>query len=83
MTFEEALNYFTNRRIVSPQEFALLADDLKRYAFTATRLATEAMRNRAFRLVESALRRGTDFSAFRSGITEANFGNHSSVISVP
>lgn len=81
LPFEEALQAFLEKRIISPDEFRLLSDDARQRAFTATRLASEGLIRRARTLIERTLRDGgtlRDFArALRAeeislGVTESD-----------
>ena len=66
MTFQEALDSFLERRIITPAEFRALSDDAKQRAFTATRLASQQMVERAAVAIRRALETGStlrDFAA--------------------
>jgi SPP1 gp7 family putative phage head morphogenesis protein len=64
MTFQEALDSFLERRIITPAEFRLLSDDAKQRAFTATRLASQQMVERAAVAIRRALETGSTLREF-------------------
>lgn len=60
MPFDEAIEYFRSRDLLSPEAFAALTDAAKMQAFTASQLATERLRAFAqHKLYESLDRGGT------------------------
>jgi SPP1 gp7 family putative phage head morphogenesis protein len=74
LTFEEALELFLDRRIMSPEAFQTLSDEEKTRAFTATRLASDALRRRAFDLLGSALSEGSTLRDFQRALADDEVG---------
>lgn len=68
MPFEEAIAYFLARRIVTPEEFRALSDAARQRAFTATQLATDELRARAYRMLLAALREGGTQAEFAQAL---------------
>lgn len=64
LTFEEALQAFLDKRIISPEEFRLLSDDARQRAFTATRLASDGLIRRARELLRQSLEQGSTLRDF-------------------
>lgn len=64
LPFEEAIRLFTERRLVSPEEFRRLSDDARTRAFTATGLASEQVAARAYELLVQALETGSTLDDF-------------------
>jgi SPP1 gp7 family putative phage head morphogenesis protein len=71
LPFEEAIESFRERRLVSPEEFRQLSDEAKQRAFTATRLAADQVRQRAQREVLRALEEGTTLDEFAAQLRTA------------
>lgn len=71
LPFDEAIADFLARQIVTPQEFAAMDAAARQRAFTAAGLATDALREEAYRGILAALEEGStlrDFAAeLRSG----------------
>lgn len=66
LPFDEAIQAFLDKRLVTPEEFRRLSDAARTRAFTATRLASDGLRQHAFDLLTNALREGStlrDFAA--------------------
>jgi SPP1 gp7 family putative phage head morphogenesis protein len=76
LTFKEALEAFRARRVVSPEEWARLEREARERAFTATRLATDSLREHAFDELVRALAEGSTFADFASSLRtqEASLG---------
>jgi SPP1 gp7 family putative phage head morphogenesis protein len=68
MTFEEALAYFLERRIVTPEEFARLSDDARMRSFTATRLSSDALIRRCRDLLAQSIANGGTYDDFAAGL---------------
>lgn len=64
LQFEEALALFLERRIMSPEEFEALSDAERTRAFTATQLASDTLRQRAFDSLTRAIEEGSTLSDF-------------------
>lgn len=56
LPFEDALKYFTEREVMTPEEFYALQGRFRAGGFTAARLTSEAMRTRAQQVIEQLLR---------------------------
>lgn len=76
MPFDEAIEAFLQRRVMTPEAFRALSDAARTRAFTATHLATDALRDRARALLEAALRDGSTFETFADALRteEASLG---------
>src|SRR5690606_3942918 len=79
LPFREAVEAFLSREIVSPEAFAAMSDAARQRAFTAARLASEGMVERAYELLRQALEDGRTLRQFQSelspdvlGVTAAN-----------
>lgn len=70
MPFEEAIRFFLARRIISPDEFRALSDAARQRAFTATRLATDELMSRAYRMLLAALRDGGTQEEFAQALRD-------------
>lgn len=70
LPFEEALQAFLDRQIISPEEFRALSDDARQRAFTATRLASEQLIARAYRRLEESLRSGSTLDEFAQALRD-------------
>ena len=64
LTFEEALSAFLERRIITPEEFRALSDAARTRAFTATGLASDELRRRAYDSLTRALSEGQTYEQF-------------------
>lgn len=71
MKFQEALDAFMARELMTPEQFRLLSDAAKQRAFTATLLATDAIRKRAFEQLTAALQNGSTLREFAASIRSA------------
>ena len=71
LSFDEAIRFFLSKGVISPDEFYALSDAAKANAFTATKLASDQLRQHAYDALLSALEHGgtlQDFvAALRSG----------------
>jgi SPP1 gp7 family putative phage head morphogenesis protein len=76
MTFQEALESFLARNIISPDEFRRLSDAARTRAFTATQLASDALRALAFDRLRAALAEGSTLRDFADALRteEASLG---------
>lgn len=76
LTFEEALDFFLERKIITPEQFQALSDEQRTRAFTATRLASDALRARAYELLQQALANGSTLRDFVRALNadEASLG---------
>lgn len=66
LPFDEAVQEFLGKRIVTPEEFRRLSDAARTRSFTATMLASDGLREHAFELLAKALQEGStlrDFAA--------------------
>lgn len=66
LPFDEAVQEFLGKRVVTPEEFRRLSDAARTRAFTATQLASDGLRQHAFELLTQALQEGStlrDFAA--------------------
>jgi SPP1 gp7 family putative phage head morphogenesis protein len=70
LPFQEAIQSFLRRAIVSPEEFARLSDEAKTRAFTATLLASQQVTERAARELRAALETGSTLADFARAIRE-------------
>ncbi len=68
LPFDEAIAAFLQRGLITPDEFRRLSTDARARAFTATRLATDALRQRAYEGLLSALRDGSTLRDFAAGL---------------
>lgn len=68
MTFAEALDSFLARRLITPEEFRRLSDEARQRAFTVTRISSEALRERIFRLLAADLESGGTYDAFAASV---------------
>lgn len=73
LDFEEALAFFRGKRVVTPAEFDALRDRYRAGAFTARKLASEAMRERAQRAIQHGLDEGLPLEEIISSIDDAQF----------
>jgi SPP1 gp7 family putative phage head morphogenesis protein len=71
MQFQEALDAFMARELMTPEQFRLLSDAAKQRAFTATLLASDAIRKRAFEQLTAALQNGSTLREFAASIRSA------------
>lgn len=74
MPFDEAIAAFLERRLISPEEFRALSDAARTRAFTATRLATDGLRERALRLLVESLQQGTTLQDFARQLRTEEIG---------
>lgn len=58
MPFDDAVRYFASKRVISPAEFRALQDGLRDGAFSAQRLATQQLRQRAKDAILASLNGG-------------------------
>ena len=81
LPFEEALQAFLERQIITPDEFRRLSDEARQRAFTATNLASQGLIERAYRRLQESLQSGGTLDDFARqlredstslGVTEAN-----------
>lgn len=70
MEFQEALDAFLSRGIVSPAEFMALSNSLRLSAFTATRLASEQVVERAYEALRTHLAEGGTLRSFSQAVVE-------------
>lgn len=70
LRFEEALRFFLDRRILTPEAFQALSDTERAHAFTATGLASETLRRRAFDLLGSAIADGSTIREFQRALQD-------------
>jgi SPP1 gp7 family putative phage head morphogenesis protein len=70
LTFDDALRYFLDRRLLTPEQFASLSDAAKARSFTATRLASDALRQRCRDLLAASIRDGGTYEEFRAGLLD-------------
>lgn len=68
MEFQEAIDAFLAREVMTPEQFRLLSDAAKQRAFTATRLATDGLRQRAFEQLMASLESGSTLREFAASI---------------
>lgn len=68
LPFEEALEFFANREILTPEEFNALREGARADAFTARRLLSSVLRERAFDELVRVLDSDGNFSTFQQGI---------------
>lgn len=68
MPFDEAVEAFMARGVMTPEQFRLLSDAARTRAFTATSLATDALRDRAYQLLTQTLRDGGTVQDFASAL---------------
>lgn len=71
LAFREAVELFLRRQIVTPEAFAAMADAERLVSFTATRLASELLIERARELVQAHLEEGGDLRSFVRGLRDA------------
>lgn len=64
LPFEEAVDEFLARGIVTPEQWREMSDAARRRSFTATRLASDALRARAYSALLRALSEGTSYQTF-------------------
>lgn len=64
LPFDEAIEEFGRKAIMSPEEFRRLSDAARTRAFTATRLASDGLRQHAYDLLTEALKQGTTYREF-------------------
>jgi SPP1 gp7 family putative phage head morphogenesis protein len=70
LSFAEAIAFFLSKRIITPDEFHALSDAAKANAFTATRLASDQLRQRAFDLIAATLQDGGTLDDFSRGLRD-------------
>lgn len=63
LAWEEAVAFFRGKRIVSPEAFDATRDRYRAGAFTARKLASDAMRERALRAITAGLEEGESLEA--------------------
>ncbi len=68
LAFQEALDAFLARRIVTPDAFAALTDDARARAFTATRMATQELIRRSRELIAQTLADGGTLADFERSL---------------
>ena len=66
--FEAAIEQFLGKRVMAPEDFYDLSDGYRANAFTASRLSSDYLRERAYRLLADALRDGSTVEAFAAGL---------------
>ncbi len=71
MPFREAIDYFLSKQILTPDEFYALSDEHRARAFTASGLATDVLRQRAYDALRTALETGSTFEDFARTMREA------------
>ena len=64
LPFDEAIAEFGRKAIMTPEEFRRLSDAARTRAFTATRLASDGLRQHAYDLLTEALKQGTTYREF-------------------
>jgi len=65
---EEAIDYWLDQRIVSPEEFAALDDAARAHAFTATRLADERVLSETYIRLDRAIESGQTQNEWLDGM---------------
>jgi SPP1 gp7 family putative phage head morphogenesis protein len=70
LPFEEALQAFLDRQIITPEEFRALSDDARQRAFSATRLASQGLIERAYRRLLESLQSGGTLDDFARQLRE-------------
>jgi SPP1 gp7 family putative phage head morphogenesis protein len=70
LPFEDAIQTFLERDIISPEEFQALSDAARTRAFTATNLATDTLVRLAYSKITVALGEGTTLREFAQAIRE-------------
>lgn len=68
LSFQEAVDDFLARGIVTPAEWAAMSDAARRRSFTATQLASDTLRERAYTALVSALAAGDTYADFARAI---------------
>ena len=71
LTFQEAIESFLARRIITPAQFAALSDAARTRAFTATRMSTDELIRRARELIAQTLATGGTLADFEAGLLSA------------
>lgn len=72
LSFTEAIAFFLSKRLITPDEFHALSDAAKANAFTATKLASDQLRQRAFDLIEETLSDGGTLDDFVRGLRDGS-----------
>jgi SPP1 gp7 family putative phage head morphogenesis protein len=70
IAWEEAVDFFRGKRVMTPEEFDRLRDRYRAGAFTARKLASQAMRERALREIVAGLERGEPIEAIITAIDD-------------
>lgn len=70
LTFEEAVDFWRDKLLVPPREFARLADEVRARAFTVAGVAKLDMLLEVWRLIDKALDEGMTLEEFRSACRE-------------
>jgi len=70
LPFDEAIQAFIEKQIVTPEEFRALSDEARQRAFTATRLASQGLIDRAHRRLLETLQSGGTMQDFARALRE-------------
>ena len=70
LPWDEAVAAFVSRKAMSPEEFYRLSDDARQRGFTATRLLTESLRDRAKSELERVIAEGGDLQSFVAAMVD-------------
>lgn len=72
LPFDDALAYFLAKRIITPEQFRQLSDAARNRAFTATRLASDALVQRCRDLLAESIASGDGLREFRRGMLDGS-----------
>lgn len=64
LSFDEAIQFFLAKKLLTPEQFLALSDAHRTAAFSATRLATDELRQRAYDALLRALQSGSTLDEF-------------------
>jgi len=70
LPFEEAIQAFLEKQIVTPEEFRALSDAARQRAFTATNLSSRGLVERAYRRLLESLQSGSTLQDFQRALQE-------------
>ena len=70
LPFDEAVAAFQGRQVVSPEEFQSMDQEARQRSWTATRLASDTLRQEAYDMLQEALRNGTSMQEFARALRD-------------
>jgi len=70
LAFEEAIEYFGEKFILTSKEFYDLSDEYRGQAFTVARYSEAGVLNKFYEALDKGLKEGTDINAFRNEMND-------------